>query len=166
MGLLLRAPRPRHVPRAIGYRQILVPLADDATSQAAVDLACRLAADKGATIRVLTVVEVPELLPLDAHMTEEELTAHALLQRAHAIAGSYGVRIVTDTIRAREAASVITEQARTSGSDLVVIGNASRRRNGARAVQLGQTADYVLKHVTCRVMLVREAPGAPAQTRA
>ena len=157
MGLLLRAPHARRAPKTIGYRQILVPLADDATSEAAVDLACRLAADKGATIRVLTVVEVPELLPLDAHMSEEELAAHALLQRAHAIADLYGVRIVADTLRAREAASVITEAARTDGSDLIVVGHASRERKGQNATRIGRTADYVLKHASCRVMLVRSS---------
>jgi nucleotide-binding universal stress UspA family protein len=160
MSVLSRAPHARRSPRPVGFRQILVPVVDDATAAAAVDLACRLAADKGATIRVLSVIEVPELLPVDAHMTEEERVAHGLLQRAHSIADSYGIRIVTGTVRGREAASVITEQARVSDSDLVVIGHASRRRNGSSAARLGRTAEHVLKHAPCRVMLVREAPPA------
>jgi nucleotide-binding universal stress UspA family protein len=156
MGLVTRAPQVRRGRKAIGYRQILVPIADDAIPDAAVDLACRLAADKGATIRVINVVEVPELLPLDAHMTEEELVAHALFQRAHAVADSYGVNITTEIVRAREAASVIEERALTHGCDLIVIGHASHARTGARASRVGRTADHVLKHTECRVALVRE----------
>ena len=153
MSIVLRQRRARPSRRTVGYRQILVPLGLDAVSELAVDLACRLAADDGAAIRVLTVIEVPELLPLDAAMPDEEQVVHGLLLRANAVADTYGIRIATQTIRAREAGSVIAERAETLGCDLILMGQGSRPRSGA-----GRTATFVLKHATCRVMLVRGTP--------
>jgi nucleotide-binding universal stress UspA family protein len=63
-------------------RNLLVPIADNPESERAMDVACRLATDRGATITVVNVVEVPAVLPLAAHMTEEEAAAHRLLERA------------------------------------------------------------------------------------
>jgi nucleotide-binding universal stress UspA family protein len=152
MRLLSRTLAPA---RTTGYKQILVPLTADGVSELALDLACRLAADAGATIRAVNVVEVPELLPLDARMEADDAVGHALLQRAHAVAGSYGLGIATETVHARDAASVITRLAGTYDSDLVVIGYASRPRAGATASRMGRTAGHVLRHSSCRVMLVR-----------
>src|SRR2546423_14305463 len=78
---------------AAGYRRILVPVVADAVSVEAVDVACRLAAERHGSITLTTVVEVPPPLPLDAHMDEEDEDAHAVLARAQAIAETYGVDV-------------------------------------------------------------------------
>src|SRR5262249_60595140 len=74
-----------------GYRRLLVPVVDNTESEEAVDLAARLAADHGSSITAIAVVEVPPLLPADAHMYEEEAKARAVLRRAAAVAGRVGV---------------------------------------------------------------------------
>jgi nucleotide-binding universal stress UspA family protein len=164
MALALRA-SPRRPRAATGYARILVAVADDAAPEAAVEVACRLAADRGAAIHVVTVVEIPELLPLDARMRDEELAAHKLVVRAQAVADRYGVKVSTAILRARDAGSAITETALTDESELVVLGSASRVRNGAHGRVVGQTVDYVLKHATSRVLLVRRRADESAPLR-
>ncbi len=44
---------------ALEYRNILVPMGPDRESEEAVDLACRLAAERRATVVAITVIEVP-----------------------------------------------------------------------------------------------------------
>src|SRR2546429_363847 len=107
---------------AAGYRRILVPVAADAVSVEAVDVACRLAAERHGSITLTTVVEVPPQLPLDAHMEEEDEDAHALLARAQAIAETYGVDVTPCVVHARDAAEAIVEQARRTGAELLVVG--------------------------------------------
>ena len=52
--------------RSIGYRSLLVPLADNAETDQALDVACRLAAEHRASITAVAVIEVPQVLPLVA----------------------------------------------------------------------------------------------------
>ncbi|SRR6266540_1745051 len=140
--------------RTIGYRSILVPLADNAETDTALGVACRLAAERGCSLTAVAVVEVPALLPLDAHMRDEEVEAKRLLRRAETAADSYGITVSRRVVRARDAAVAIVEQAAAAGTDLVVIG-APRRRTR----RLGHTTESVLRDVPCRVMLV----SAPAK---
>ncbi len=121
------------MPRPLGYRMIIVPIGPNPESERAMDVACRLAADHGATVVAITVVEVPPLLPIDAHMRDEEVLAHRLLERAGAIADSYGVGLVARTFRGREAAGAIVVEAAARAADLLVIGAPRRRDRRARA---------------------------------
>ena len=57
---------------ALEYRRILVPVVPGRPSDDALDLACRLAAERGARVVALTVIEVPLELPLDAELPDEE----------------------------------------------------------------------------------------------
>ena len=115
----------------LGYRRVLVPIADNPESEKAMDVACRIAADRSGVITAVAVVEVPATLPLDAHMTEEESHADQLLGRARAIADSYGVGVSLRRVRAREAASGILEQAALSACEIIVLGARLRQRPDA-----------------------------------
>ncbi|TMK90253.1 MAG: universal stress protein, partial [Actinobacteria bacterium] len=81
----VRAPVPIGRAIALEYRQLLVPVSDALESEEAVDLACRLAAERGASITAVSVIEVPLELPLDARLPEEERRANELLDEARAI---------------------------------------------------------------------------------
>src|SRR5712692_5509426 len=105
-----------------GYRRLLVPVIGNPESERAVEVACRLAAERHASITVVTVIEVPPLLPLDAHMTEEEAEARRLHDRAIAIADAYGVAVASRTVRARDAGTAILHELDKSDAELVVIG--------------------------------------------
>jgi APA family basic amino acid/polyamine antiporter len=142
---------------AVVYRRILVPLVADEESETAVALAAELADDYGSTITAVVVVEVPPALPLDAHMLDEEAEAKRALEDARAIAYSRGVRVRTQILRARVAGEAIVEEAERSEADVVVL---RAPRTGRRWKMFGRTADHVLKHAPCRVMV--DAPPPPA----
>lgn len=143
----------RRRPR-IAYRRILVPVVDNTESERALDLACRLAAERHASITAVSVIEVAPFLPLDAHMLEEEDDAHRLLDRAEAVVASYGIPVSPGILRAREAATAIVEQARAVGAELVVIGGSRRLRRGGHAPVFGRTVQGVLTKAPCRVMVI------------
>ena len=148
----------RERPRVLrGYRSLLVPLVDDPEPERAVELACRLAADDAATVVAVAVIVIPPLLPLDAHMLEEERTARALLERAGATADGYGVRLSPRVVRAREAADAIVDLARSERTEIVVLGASPRSKTSSVAGTMGATARRVLEAAPCRVLLV--APG-------
>ena len=140
---------------SLGFHNLLVPISDNAESERAMDVACRLAADRGASIAAVTVIEVPPDLPLDSHMAAEEASAHQLLERTAAIADSYGVTVVPRILRARGAADAIVAQTRERRTEIVVIG-APRKRNRP----FGSTVEHVLKKARCRVMVIEAAPTA------
>jgi nucleotide-binding universal stress UspA family protein len=141
----------------LGYRRILVPIAGNPESEKAMDVACRIATSRSGVITAVAVVEIPALLPLDAHMTDEESRAHRILERAASIADSYGVGVSKRQIRAREAASGIVDQAAMSGCEIIVLG-APRRRRPTHGSIFGDTVEHVLKRAPCRVMLIGAAP--------
>jgi APA family basic amino acid/polyamine antiporter len=141
---------------ALEYRSILVPIVAGPESREAVDLAARLAADRGATIVALRVIVVPMELRLDAALTEQEDEADRLLDEARAIGETYGVRTVERLVRARHAGRAIVEEADRRQTEIVVVG----ARRGRHKQIFGQTVDYVLKHAPCRVMI---AAGSPAK---
>jgi nucleotide-binding universal stress UspA family protein len=143
--------------QSLGFHNLLVPISDNGESERAMDVACRLAADRRASVAVVSVIEVPPVLPLDAHMTGEESTARHLVDRAVAIAEMYGVKPEPRLLRARDAAAAIVRQAEQRKVELIVIG-APRKRRAA----FGSTVEHVLKHAPCRVMVIGEAATAAA----
>jgi APA family basic amino acid/polyamine antiporter len=156
----VRAPVQIGPAAALEYRSILVPVAPGYPSDEAMDVACRLAAERRATIVALTVIEVPLELPLDAALPEEVREANELLDEARAIGESYGVRVVPRIVRARRAGRAIVDEAVRRDAEIIVMGGPRRvrLRSGRRRI-FGDTVDFVLKHAPCRVMVAasREA---------
>ncbi len=116
------------------------------------DVACRLA-DEHAVISVLHVIEIPPVLPLAAHMTDEAHAAHRLLERLAAVADRYGVKVVPRMLQDRDAGEAIVGFAARRGVDLIVIG-APRKPHRA----FGTTVEHVLRKADSRVMLISAAP--------
>jgi basic amino acid/polyamine antiporter, APA family len=142
----------------IEYRTILVPVSRSAESEEALVAAARLAAERGATIAVLRVLEVPLELPLDAELPDEEDEAHLLLDEARAFVEAYGVRAVPRLVRARRAGPAIVEEAAGRSAELVVVGAARRRARRGHPV-FGATVDHILRASPSRVLVTaaREA---------
>jgi APA family basic amino acid/polyamine antiporter len=136
---------------ALEYRNILVPVKPGRASEEAIDLACRLAADRGASIAALSVVVVPLDLPLDTRLEDEERAADDALDVAAAIAELYGVKFTERIVRARHAGRAIVDEAMRRQSEIIVMG-APRAARG-RGV-FSDTVDFVLKHAPSRVMVV------------
>jgi nucleotide-binding universal stress UspA family protein len=142
----------------IAYRRVLVPVCDNGESERAMDMACRLANARAAIVCV-AVVEVPALLPLDAHMQDEEEHARAALGRARAIAEKYGVSCTTRLLRSRQAADSVVAEAEARHVELIVIA-ATRRQSRRGPAALGRTVEHVLRHATCRVLVIEELQAA------
>jgi APA family basic amino acid/polyamine antiporter len=142
---------------ALEYRRLLVPVLPGPASDEAFDVAASLAAERGALITAVTVLEIPLDLPLSAELAEEEAVADRELDEARAIGESYGVSVIPRLVRARSAGAAIVEEADRRSSEIIVIG-APRKdlTRGQRAV-FGRTVDYVLKHAPCRVLVTAEA---------
>jgi basic amino acid/polyamine antiporter, APA family len=135
---------------ALEYRNILVPVKPGRESEEAIDVACRLAADRGAALGAVSVVVVPLELPLDARLEEEEERAYEALDSASAIAELYGVTATERLIRARHAGRAIVDEAARRHSEIIVMG----APRATRARVFSDTVDFVLKHAPCRVMVV------------
>ncbi|HEY2936188.1 MAG TPA: amino acid permease [Gaiellaceae bacterium] len=136
----------------VEYRTIVVPVVRSAESEEALVAAARLAAERGARVVVVHVIEVPLDLPLDAELPALEADADDILDEARALVESYGVRVVARLARGRSASAAIAEEALRLNADLVVIG-APRRRVGPRTPVFGRTVDRVLKLSPCRVLV-------------
>jgi APA family basic amino acid/polyamine antiporter len=146
-----------HAPMIIGpaialeYRNILVPVKPGRASEEAIDLACRLAADRGASIAALSVIVVPLDQPLDSRLEEEERMADEALDVAAAIAELYGVKFTERLVRARHAGRAIVDEATRRQSEIIVMG---APRGGRGRGVFSETVDFVLKHAPSRVMVV------------
>ncbi len=145
---------------ALEYRNVLVPVVWRRESEAAVDLACRLAAERRGAIVALTVLEVPLDLPLDADLPgDAEHKAHLLLDEARAIGDAYGVDVIGRLVRARKAGRAIVDEAERRNSEIIVMGAPRQDAHRRRGRIFGGTVDLVLKNAPCRVM-VAAAPRA------
>jgi basic amino acid/polyamine antiporter, APA family len=136
---------------ALEYRSILVPVKPGRASQEAIDFACRLAAERRASIAAVSIVVLPLELPLDAELPEEEAKADEALDAAVAIGELYGVDVVARLLRARSAGRAIVREAERRQTEIIVMG--APRGEGQRGI-FSETVDYVLKHAPCRVMVV------------
>src|SRR6185312_11095287 len=88
-------------------RFVHVPLAD--TIKAAPLLGPAIAVERRATIVCLRVLVLGPEQPLDADLSVEEAEADRLLDEAHQIAETYGVRMVERVLRPRHAHRAIVE---------------------------------------------------------
>jgi APA family basic amino acid/polyamine antiporter len=136
------------------YRNILVPVAPGYPSDEAMDVACRLARERGARIVAMTVIHVPLELPLDAYLPDEVQEANEQLDEARAIGESYGVNVIARIVRARNSGRAIVDEATRRSAEIIVMGGPRRVRlaAGRRAI-FGDTVDFVLKHAPIRVMV-------------
>ena len=159
--------RARHFARwtgSIAYRSIVVPLLYQDETEHALDLACRLASDRGARI-VLVAPAVLELeLPINAHLDGQLVSLKERLECAEAVARSYGVAVRREIVRTRpgsfgeEVARVAAERR----AELVVVGAPVESRRGFHHA-FPREVLLLLRDTPCRVMI---ATGSVAGTGA
>jgi APA family basic amino acid/polyamine antiporter len=133
------------------YRTIVVPIVRSPESEDALIAAARLAADRGSTIVVLHVLELPLDRPLTADLGALEDRADELLDDAQALLEEYGVRVVSRLVRARSTPRAIVDEAVARHAELIVVGAPRAVRPGRRL--LGRTAEKVLKLSPVRVLV-------------
>ena len=131
-----------------------MPLDARSESFDALQMACRLAVDDHAKITVVTVIEVPALLPLDACFDDIEEAARRLLERAGATGDAYGVKVVSRLVRARDFGAAIVAEATSDRCEIIIVG---AQRAELAASSRRATPDpvvRVLKGAPCRIMVV------------
>jgi len=150
----VRAPVEYGPAAALEFRSILVPIAPGYPSEEAMDFACRLAAERRASIVAFTAIQVPLELPLDTESPEEEREANEQLDEARAIGDSYGVRVTGRIARTRNIGRAIVDEAIRRNSEVIVMAGPRRVRlqRGRRQI-FGDAVDFVLRHAPCRVMV-------------
>jgi APA family basic amino acid/polyamine antiporter len=150
----IRAPVEFGPAAVLEFRSILVPIAPGYPSDEAMDFACRLAAERRASIVAFTAIEVPLDLPLDAELPEEVHEANEQLDEARAIGESYGVRVIGRIARTRKIGRAIVDEAIRRNSEIIVMAGPRRVRlqRGRRQI-FGDAVDFVLRHAPCRVMV-------------
>jgi basic amino acid/polyamine antiporter, APA family len=135
----------------VEYRTIVVPVVRTAESEEALVAAARLAAERGARVAVVHVIEVPLDLPLDVLLPDAEAEADEILDQSTALVESYGIRAVARLLRARAAGPAIVAEADRRIAELVILGAPRPRMTRGRI--FGRTVDYVLKHSRSRVLI-------------
>ncbi len=150
----------RRRPPRLKLRKILVPIDFSKLSKAALPWATFLAEQFKAEVVLLHVVEK---FPID-YLMGRELTSHTIvplmkqaeadLERAAAdLAKSFGIKI-SAAVREGKPHEEICEAAKTLAVDLVVL--TTHGYTGLKHVWLGSTAERVVRHAVCPVLVVRE----------
>jgi nucleotide-binding universal stress UspA family protein len=139
---------------SVAYRSIVVPLLDREETEHALDLACRLAADRGARVVLVAPLEVARELPLDAHMDGTLTSLKERIESATAVANSYGVAIRREIVRTRPG-SLGEDVARVAAerrAELVVVGAPVESRRGFHRA-FPREILLLLRDAPCRVMI-------------
>ncbi len=144
-------PLPASVNEDIDYHQILVPIVGSWITDEMMVLACQLATEKKSSIDGLYVIEVPLNLPLDARLVNERAKADRVLATAGRVADAFKVKFTPHVITSRQAGRAIVEEAVDRRSEVIILGTMRKRRIGN--LVFGRTADFVLDHAPCEVLL-------------
>ncbi|MCX6363307.1 MAG: universal stress protein, partial [Actinobacteria bacterium] len=152
---LLRQPQETRLPSTalsdVDYDRILVPVDGTRLSDEMMVLGCQLAADKGATIDIVQVIEVPMHLPLDAPLPEERRRGQKLLDAAMAVAREFGVDAWPHLVTARQSGRAIVDTAEDWHADVIIVGAVKKRRVDDRL--FGDSVTYVLRHAPGEVLV-------------
>jgi len=133
------------------YDSVLIALEVDHFTPQIVATAARLAARGGRGIYVLVTITVPQALPLDAKLPEQEATAASVIQHARLLAGRrVSGRAVK--VRAGQSGRVIIDEARAIRAKAIVMPLAPR----AGTTIFGKTVETVLAERPCRVIIESE----------
>ena len=137
------------------YRRILVGYDGTKFSDAALNEAIRLAKDFDGEITVACAVErnyeMEAMAPELERKFEEK--AHENMQRAEKKIKNAGVNYQKEPISRESPYEAIVAAARKQKSDVIVLG--THGRTGLMRLLMGSTAERVIGHAPCNVLIVR-----------
>jgi len=144
------------------FQALLTPIDGSDPSNAACKLAVKLAADAGATLVFVNVVEsdkiIASVMPgqgfADPTPAIESLrgAGAAMLKDAVGQAGAAGVKATQELLEG-DCIETILDCAKSHAVDLIVIG--SHGRSGLQRLMLGSVAEGVLRHSTVPVLVTK-----------
>ena len=138
---------------------VVVPLLEPQHTRHALDLASRLAFERGTRLLLLAPLYVDWELPLNAHFRQEEAALRDELKRERAIAESYGVSSHTQIVRTRpgELGRGVAEAAADVNASLIVLGAGVDSQRGFRR-PFSRDVWSVLNDAPCPVMVATGRP--------
>jgi basic amino acid/polyamine antiporter, APA family len=136
------------------YRSAIVPIFGTDVDASALRTAAKLVGE-GAMVEAVFVLQVPNQLPLDAGLDDEEQRGLSVLETAKLTGRQAGLNVQTRLIRTRNPGAAIVEEAERRDAEIIYLGTAHAPVS-ERA--LGPTASYLLAHRPCRVVI--ETPPA------
>lgn len=144
----------------IKITRILCPVDFSEHSQAALAHAAELARRYGASLQLLHVVEpilypvaygLPPVAPVDYEQVARDAAARTLAGYAAKLTGAE----VRQRVESGTASQRICDVAKEQGVDLIVL--ATHGYTGLKHVLLGSTAERVVRHAPCAVLVVKGA---------
>ena len=141
----------------VEYQSVLVAFEEDPFSPETVATAARLAARRARGIHVVSLVNVPTNLPLDAELDGAEREAQSKIEQAKLVGG---LRVTGHTLRIRpgQGGRAICEEARAIKAAAIVM--QLRYRNGVPLY--GKTLQSVLADRPGRVIVVADPRSSQA----
>jgi APA family basic amino acid/polyamine antiporter len=137
------------------YDSVLVHIGHGTYEPNLVATAARLASSARRGIHVLVTIDVPNALPIDADLPEQEATAQSIIEQAR-LQGGRRVSGHYEKVRAGQAGRRIVEEAQDMRAAAVVMGMPRRVQGQAL---FGKTLETVLSERPCRVII--ESAEAP-----
>jgi len=140
------------------FSNILVGLDGSAASQLALEQALALAKYTGGRVTALSVEEkLPAYAATVGEVQDEDTFKSQYFGKIHEaarqLAAARGVQLTTE-IASGHAADQLVRAAATGGHDLLVLGHTGHSR--LHHLFLGSTADRVVEHAPCPVLVTRE----------
>jgi nucleotide-binding universal stress UspA family protein len=141
-------------------KRILAPMGPGERAEAVVPIVAALARGAGATVRLVRVFPVPELVVGDHGRTvayrdqeAERLTARGLEELGHLEARMDGVPVET-VVRFGDTVEEILQEAGAFGADLIVL--AAPARGGLRGALGAEVADRVARQAPVPTLTLRD----------
>ena len=144
--------------RTFPYEDVLVAIDGSECATAALERASELAAEHGATLHVLSVVDVTAAgteVASGQLLEALESDARGVVEDAAANARERGVESVVTAVEVGSVSRAITGYADEEGIDLAVVGTHGRR--GVNRYVMGSVAELVVRTASCPVLTVRRA---------
>lgn len=163
LGLNLRETRKAEliksaVEHEVEYESVLVAFEDTEYSSDAVATAVKLAARRRRGVHVVVMISVPNHLPIDAELPDQERAAEQTIEAARVLGG----RRVTghwEKVRPGQGGRRIVEEARAIKARALIM--ALPRRPRAAGSPFGRTFETILADRPCRVIITTEPVKRP-----
>lgn len=145
------------------WKTILAPTDFSKPSRNAVATAARLAEQGGANIILLHMIHLPASGAIEAGMNMDEVVRLARESLADIAGEIPSARVREKLVRLGPQGTVpgIIDAAREFSADLIVI--ATHGHSRLERVLLGSTAEKVVRHAPCPVLVVRRKEALPTQ---
>jgi basic amino acid/polyamine antiporter, APA family len=149
------------VEHEVEYESVLVAFEDTEYSSDAVATAVKLAARRRRGVHVVVMISVPNHLPIDAELPDQERGAEQTIEAARVLGG----RRVTghwEKVRPGQGGRRIVEEAREIKARALIMALPKRPRAGGSP--FGRTMETVLADRPCRVIITTEPTKRPTES--